>query len=229
MKAVILAAGKGTRLDSSEGHDPKPLTCLSNGLSILKMQLQNLSRLLPVDDILVVVGYHKEQIMDAHPELLYVYNPSFAQENTAKSLLRAFKKINDDVLWINGDVVFNPAIFSHFDFKCSFMVVNQAEVGEEEVKYKSTTAGMISEVSKQVENGTGEALGINFCTRADLKLLSSCLEVCEKNDYFEKGIEKAIHQAMQVKAIQVEKEDCAEIDFPEDLVRANQLIKKWNG
>lgn len=228
MKVVILAAGIGSRLDGSHDHLPKALTRLGNHKSILQHQLDALSNYLSLDQVIVVVGYHKEQIMAAFPDLMYVFNPHYAEENTAKSLLRAFKKIDEDVLWLNGDVVFHPSILKPLlDADRTAMIVNRTGVAEEEVKYRTDGKERILEVSKQVESGEGEALGINFFKKADLTLLKDNLERCQPKDYFEKGIEQGIQQGQVIWGSLIESEECAEIDFPEDLVRANQLLKNW--
>jgi choline kinase len=230
MKVVILAAGKGSRLDNSQDHDPKALTRLENRQTILEYQLNALSSFISLDQILIVVGYQKEKIMEAFPNLLYVYNPDFEKENTAKSLLRALKKIDEDVLWINGDVIFHPSVLKNFiGFNQTSMVVNQAVVGEEEVKYRTNQTGQIIEISKTVKQPEGEALGINIYKKQDLKLLKDSLDLCANNDYFEKGIEKSIQKNQVVYPSYVESHQCAEIDFPEDLIKVNELMKTWQG
>lgn len=228
MKVVILAAGLGSRLDGSQDHTPKALTHLIDHRSILQYQLDALASYLSLDQIIVVVGYHKEQIMAAFPDLMYVFNPHYAQENTAKSLLRAFRKIDEDVLWLNGDVVFHPSILKPLlESDRTAMIVNRTDVAEEEVKYRTDGKERIVEVSKQVKQAEGEALGINFFKKEDLALLKENLEQCQPNDYFEKGIEKGIQQGQIVWRSLVQAEECAEVDFPEDLARANQLLKNW--
>jgi choline kinase len=107
MKAVILAAGMGKRLGSSI---PKPLTSLVNGKTIMDFQVERLSRIVGVKNIIVVVGYKKEMIMGKFPQLSFVYNDAFAQTNTSKSLLLALKKVDDDVIWLNGDVYFDAEV-----------------------------------------------------------------------------------------------------------------------
>ncbi len=230
MKVVILVAGLGSRLDSALNHLPKTLTKLINGKSILQFQLETLSPFVSMDSIYLVVGYKKEAIMDHFPDLTYVYNSHFAEENTAKSLLKALKKIDhDDILWLNGDVVVRREVIeSLLKQNRSLMVVNQLEVGEEEVKYRSDNRGKIIEVSKSVSNPQGEALGINFIKKADLNLLRQSLYECHNSDYFEKGIQTAIEKGLEIWKFLIDSKDCSEIDFPEDLIRANQLIRQWN-
>lgn len=223
MKVVILAAGRGKRFRAL--HLPKPLTCLSNGQSILQTQLHTISKFLSLDDVLIVVGYHKEKIMEQFPDLLYVYSPNFAQENTSKSLLRALRKIDDDVLWMNGDVVFHPSVLEAIiNFRKTSMIVNVAQVGDEEVRYRTDANGKILEVSKTVSQPQGEALGINFFSRQDLPILKQNLDKCADNDYFERGIELSIADGVDVWSIPVKFHLCAEVDFPEDLEKANKIL-----
>lgn len=223
MKAVILAAGAGKRFKALDL--PKPLTRLANGKSILEMQIDALSSLIPRDDIIIIVGYKKEKVMEEFPDLLYVYNPNFANENTAKSLLRAAKKIDDDLLWINGDVVFHPKVLKAIlDFNKTSMIVNRSPVGEEEIKYRTSSHGRILEVSKTVKKPQGEALGINLFLRKDLESFKNNLTKCSKMDYFEKAIELCIQQGTKVWSVPIDPLPCIEIDFPEDLKKANALL-----
>lgn len=228
MKAIILAAGQGSRLSLPADHLPKPLTQLANGLSILELQLKTLAKEISLHDLLIVVGYHKEEIMDRFPDLLYVYNPDYAAENTAKSLLRALHKCQDDVLWLNGDVVFHPsALKAVLAARRTSMLVNEGPVGEEEVKYRCDKQGKILEVSKQVAAPQGEALGINFCASKDLVHLKTNLAKCASQDYFEKGIELCIEEGIEVWRVPIASHLCTEIDFPEDLEKANALLQSW--
>ncbi len=227
MKVVILAAGKGSRL--GEADVPKPLTLLNNGKSILELQIDHLARHVPMDDIVIVVGYRKEMIMEQFPGCLFVNNPNFSQQNTSKSLLLALNQLNDDVLWINGDVVFHPSIIKDvLDFNRNCMVVNVGPVGEEEVKYSIDAQGKILEVSKQVSHPAGEALGINFFKAEALENLRKGLKDCREQDYFEKGVESCLKQGVTVWSLPIANHLCTEVDFIEDLNRANALLKSWN-
>lgn len=226
MKVVILAAGKGSRL----GPDvlPKPLTKLATGQSILAHQLENISLYTSLNNVIVVVGYHKEEMMEKFPDLLYVYNPHFAKENTSKSLLRALEKCDEDVLWMNGDVVFHPSVLKPMlDPPKTSMMVNIGKVGEEEVKYRQDRNGKIIEVSKKIEHPKGEALGINYVAHRDLIPFRRQLEHCQPGDYFEKAIEKCIEEGMAVWSVPVAHDLCTEVDFPEDLERANAMLQSW--
>ena len=169
MKIVILAAGIGSRLGNPF---PKPLTPLKNGKSIMQMMLENIDKYFSEHDVYVVVGFKKNSIMENFPQLAYVYNPYFDQTNTAKSLVRALKKCKgESVLWFNGDVVFDEKLLEnlqpHIDEDTSFVAVNTNSVGDEEVKY-TLENGYINQLSKEVKNGLGEAVGVNFISKNNL-------------------------------------------------------------
>lgn len=226
MKIIILAAGIGSRLGNPF---PKPLTPLKGGKSIMEKQVDNLSQNFNEHDISVVVGFKKDLIMERFPDLTYIYNQFFDATNTSKSLLKALKKYrNEDVLWINGDVIFDVDLFSvlnkEIEQKNSFVSVNTSRVAEEEVKY-TLKNGFIYKLSKQVEDGLGEAVGINFISRDDMPVFLKQLENCDDNDYFERGIEMAIEQDdLKIKAVDISDFRCMEVDFKEDLEAANKMF-----
>ena len=161
---VILAAGLGTRLGLSS---PKPLTALADGQTIMQRQLVDLKAALPEAHVMVVVGHQAELIMRADPHLAFAYNHRFEGTNTAKSLLLALRlSPPGGVLWLNGDVVFEHGLLELIDpmIKAdeSFVCVNTAAVGDEEVTYTLDRDGYIVRLAKALIGGLGEAVGINY-------------------------------------------------------------------
>ena len=173
MHIIILAAGMGTRLNK---NNPKSLVKLSNGDSILNRQINALLDYVNINDITIVVGYKQHKIKEKYPKCSYVYNENYQNTNTAKSLLLALESKEDekDVIWINGDVVFEFEVLKEiFVTSNSSMLVNTLKVGAEEVKYTINNDGSINKVSKNINNGLGEAVGIN-------KILNSQLDELKK-------------------------------------------------
>lgn len=227
MKIIILAAGQGTRLDLTKPA-PKTLTCLIDGRTILDHQLDGLKLYADLADLIVVIGFQYQLLLEAYPDLMYVYNPDFSKENTAKSLLRAASKVKEDLLFINADVVFHPnALKALLNYRDTAMMVTKESLDEEAVKYLSDPTGAIIEVSKQVQNPQGEAVGINYFSKKDLTKFLFHLGQCQKGDYFEKAIESFIREGGHVQSIPVLSSQVTEIDFPEDLIHANKLISLW--
>jgi choline kinase len=223
MKAIILAAGIGSRLGNS---DPKPLTKLKNGESILYRQVEYLSEYIGINNIITIVGYKKDLIMESFPNLIYVYNNFYDTTNTSKSLLAGLHKIeNEDVMWLNGDVVFEKELLPKV-IQCSqsCMAVNTNSVGEEEIKYNVFDDGNIKDVSKTASPALGEAVGINKIMAVDFRLFKSNLEKCDDQDYFERALELSIQDGMKIMPVNINKYLCMEIDFLDDLEQINKQL-----
>jgi len=222
--AVTLVAGLGSRLGRPH---PKCLTTLGDGETILARQIRLLrNHGLPV---IAVVGFKLESILEAHPDLLYVYNPNYDTTNTSKSLLCALRRIQgQDVLWLNGDVVFDDQVLTRLlENTDSTVAVNSAQVGEEEVKYATDNTGYITQISKQVAQPVGESLGINIVRRDRFEAFKSTLADVQEQDYFEKGMELLIERdAHAFRAVDVSDLHCIEVDFEEDLREANSLLAR---
>ena len=227
-QVVILAAGMGTRLARPL---PKPLTELRDGRSIMKQQIDNLGLAFGESyRVMIVVGFKLEAIIERFPEATFVYNELYDQTNTSKSLLKALRASGDGgVLWLNGDVVFDPQVLVRVTPKIeadqSFVVVNQSKVSDEEVKYTLDAHGYINELSKQVVGGLGEAVGINYVAAQDKKALIARLREVGDQDYFERGIELGIdNDGLKFEAVDISDLYAVEVDFAEDLDRANELF-----
>lgn len=228
LQVVILAAGMGTRLGRPH---PKPLTPLKPGHTILGHQLENVRTVFGRDvEILVVVGYKLEQILEAAPDVSFAYNELYDQTNTSKSLLRALRCTGDrPVLWMNGDVVFHRDVLRRavplIEADQSFVCVDTASVGDEEVKYRLDDSGRVVELSKSVQSGAGEAVGINFVGARDKAVLTARLAEVKEQDYFERGLELAIaNDDMDVRPLDISSLFAVEIDFASDLDRANECL-----
>jgi choline kinase len=218
----------GSRLGRSL---PKPLTELADGRTIMQQQFDNIHHAFGKNvKVTVVVGYKLEHIIEAFPEASFVYNEQYDQTNTSKSLMRALSASQPGgVLWMNGDVVFDPAVLDRAAAMMardqSFVTVNTSKVSDEEVKYTTSAEGYIKELSKTVKGGLGEAVGINYISRDDKANLLRQLGRVGDQDYFERGIELAIEQdALLVEPVDISDLYAVEVDFAEDLERANLFV-----
>jgi choline kinase len=225
VQVTILAAGMGTRLGRPF---PKPLTKLASGQTIMEQQVANIKSVFGEDvRITIVVGFKNDLVMEHMPDALFVYNENYDQTNTSKSLLKALRASHEgSVIWMNGDVVFDPIILHRLTpfivSGRSAVAVNTAQVGDEEVKYTVDDRGFVRELSKTVQGGLGEAVGINLIGGKDKAALIRELDACEDQDYFERGIELAIqHDGVEVTPVDISDLFAVEVDFEGDLERAN--------
>jgi choline kinase len=223
---VILAAGMGTRLGKPW---PKPLTPLADGRSIMAQQLENVEKVFGQEArVTIVVGFKMEMIMEAHPNAAFIYNEVYDQTNTSKSLLKALRASQESgVLWLNGDVVFDPRVLERVQSRMreekSFVCVNTSATSDEEIKYTVDSDGNINSLSKQVVNALGEAVGINFIGKGEKAAVINHLEECADNDYFERGLELAIEKAgIKLEPVDISDLFAVEVDFQADLEKANK-------
>ncbi|KPN18318.1 NTP transferase domain-containing protein [Arthrobacter sp. Edens01] len=230
VQAVILAAGMGTRLASPH---PKSMTQLNDGRTIMEQQVGNLRSAFGEElHLTIVVGYKLEQIMEHMPDASFVYNEAFDQTNTSKSLLKALRNsYQGGVLWMNGDVVFDPAMFEelrpYIEADQSFVAVDTSAVSDEEVKYTVDGHGHIDQLSKAVRNALGEAVGINYISAADKKNLLNRLAEVDDQEYFEGGIVGTIrHDGVAYLPVDISRYYAVEVDFAEDLDRANDEMHR---
>ena len=225
MYVIILAAGRGSRLG---GAVPKALAEIGPGLTLLGNQVNVLGRLVGRHRICVVVGYEATQVVNAHPDLMFVHNPRYAATNTAKSLLCALPKFDDDVMWINGDLYFEePAAELLLEQQAAFSrtLVDRSKTGDEEIKYTLFPDGSINMISKAVPpaEALGESLGVQVVTRSDLSRLVRALEQVGDRDYFEKALGLCTQdRSIRLMPVDVGRNFCREVDFPEDL----EAVKK---
>ena len=89
IKAVILAAGKGTRLQTEGSTLPKVMR-LAAGKPLLGHVLNALD-FIPANDCVIVVGYQKETVIEAFPN--YIFAEQTQQLGTGHAVMAAFTKL----------------------------------------------------------------------------------------------------------------------------------------
>lgn len=216
MIAVILAAGIGSRLGKPF---PKCLNRLPYGESIIERQVR-LLRSQNIKQIIVVVGFKKELIMEHVHNVLFKYNHVYYLTNTSKSLALALDEIDSDVIWMNGDVIFDERALKEmlvkFEQNKNLIAVINKKCSGEEVKFCLDKDGSIKKISKDLQKSEGEAVGINIIRKQDLPIMKKNLNMCSENDYFEKAIEFSIDEGIKFYPVYLNEFPCIEVDFEED-------------
>ena len=108
MKAVVLAAGEGTRLRPLTEDKPKAMVEVAGEPLLTHCFDQLLS--LGADELIVVVGYLKERIIghygDSYEGVPITYTHQREQDGLAHALLTVEEHVDDDFMLILGDNVF---------------------------------------------------------------------------------------------------------------------------
>lgn len=106
MKAVILAAGQGTRLKKYTKGLPKGMLVFQ-GKTIIERQV-GLYRACGVDDITIVRGYAADKIN--YPGVKYYTNAEYARTNMVESFMAARGEFGSDVILSYSDILFTKAM-----------------------------------------------------------------------------------------------------------------------
>ncbi|MCZ6890345.1 MAG: aminotransferase class I/II-fold pyridoxal phosphate-dependent enzyme [Gammaproteobacteria bacterium] len=115
-RAVILAAGRGSRLQPLTVNIPKCLVKIG-GESLLVRALRTLASQ-GVTQAVIVIGYKGEAVRDrigsrfAGIEICYVEAPDYATTNNIRSLWDARDYLDQDVLLLEADVAFDPGVIA---------------------------------------------------------------------------------------------------------------------
>ena len=236
MKALILAAGVSRRLYPHTYDIPKCLLEVNNK-PIIHYQLEAL-KALNVKDIIIVVGYHREMLIENirhnFPDMNFHFliNHHYFETNTAYSVFIAKDHIDSDLFLMNADVVYPTGLLSDI-FSSQFKNILAVDIkicGKEEVKVIDGGSDKIVAIGKDLieDQCLGEFIGVakfskNFISHF-MASLEALIKAGGKNDYFEAAIQ-AILNNVELNFLDISKYPCLEIDFIEDLKIAEKLFK----
>ncbi len=102
MKAIILAAGQGTRLKKYTENLPKGMLSFA-GKTIIERQIETF-RKCGINDISIVKGYAAEKI--TYDGVKYYINENYVNTNMVESLLTAKTEFDDDIIISYSDILF---------------------------------------------------------------------------------------------------------------------------
>ena len=247
MKAIILAAGQGTRLKKYTEKLPKGMLEF-RGKTLIKHQIDTL-RNVGIEDIIIVKGFESNKINYDH--VRYYVNNDYATTNMVASLLMAKKELNDDVIVCYSDIIYSEELINK-------MITSETDIGVavdtnweeywlkryDKINFDTESLDIENDkiVSLGVENpplGTidGRFIGlVKFSKRVlpkILQILPSSLEYEEewgktekkfKNIYMTDLLQELIHRDFEVEPIYT-KNQWLEFDTNEDYERAIKWSK----
>jgi len=227
MKAIILAAGKGTRLDGA-AVKPKCLVEIG-GQTLLQRQIESL-REVNIGHIVVVVGFGADTIRDqCDSDISFVENPQFAETSSMYSLWLAREYLADGFVVLNSDVLFHPQLLANlletsYDAVLLLSDTETAPLGDEEMKVK-VKDGLVVDISKEIDplEADGENVGIVKFSAAGAKKLvgymNQLIAAGAVKDWAPRAFrEFALNHPLH--ALSTAGLPWIEIDFPEDYQRA---------
>jgi choline kinase len=248
MKAVIVAAGMGRRLNPYTDDRPKCMVPVA-GKPILQRQVDAL-RAHGVDDVIVVRGYLGDRItVDG---LRFYENPRFRENNILASLMYAASELDEEFVFSYSDIVFHPDVVATLmatkgdaalviDRQWMRAYEGRTEHPVPEAELASVESGRVTRVGKRAvpqEQAVGEFIGLarfsgavgklmrNEYVRLDKELAGGPFGSAPRFEvaYLTDMLNHLIERGSEMRPAFID-EQWREIDTTQDLERAERVIR----
>lgn len=225
MKAVILAAGIGRRLQSLTNGRPKCLLEVGDE-TILDRQFRILAEC-GIRNYVLVLGSVEGLLAQFKGSCAIVLNPHYATTGSIVSLRAARDTMDEDILVLNADVVFTGStiglLMSTIEDYC--LLVDNKPCDWEATKVV-VHDGAVLGIGKTMPYAFGEYTGIALVKEAGLADFKRCLTWCARDE--PEALTPAVFQALIKGGYRVGYElvdsPWIEIDTPEDYEEARRLF-----
>jgi choline kinase len=236
MDALIMAAGRGSRLGDLTEDLPKSLISLGD-LSALELQIDVLASR-GVRRAIIVTGYRADLVRHAAERrardrltLEFAFNPFWSVTNVLGSAWFARTLLADDFVYLHADTVFAPSILDDLLASSTDVAlpIDMRPVEPEQMKAE-VVQGRVLELSKELpdERSAGEFIGIGLFRARVVPALRTAIEDTIEagagGAYFEAAINQLIAGGQVVHALEVRGRPWTEIDFVEDLEAARRQL-----
>ena len=163
-------------------------------------------------------------------ELIFVHNPDYASTNYIYSIYLARELLDDDILLMHGDLVFEDAVLDALlDSKVSCMAVSTTLPLPKEDFKAVVRDGKITQVGIEFSQDAVAAQPLYFLRREDWRFwLNEIVSFCEHGEttcYAENAL-NALGGACPIAPLDVAEQLCAEVDDPSDLAAVSARLRE---
>ncbi len=239
MKAFILNSGLGHRMGELTKDNPKCMVRIHDNETIISRQLSLLA-LAGVTDVVISTGYLadvlKEYVdsLDHGLNIEYVHNDKFKETNYIYSMYLAKDKLDDDIILMHGDIVFEyNVLFKIIQNKNSCMKVSSTKKLPDKDFKAVIKDGSVKRVGIDCFDDAMEAQALYRLNKEDMhRWMDKIEEYCKAgNDkcYAENALNEILDD-MYIEPLDVRDELCEEVDTAGDLdvisLYLDQMSKK---
>ena len=235
MKVLILNSGVGSRMGVLTSEHPKCMTEISASETILSRQLKIIAEA-GIHEVVMTTGYYDEVLVKYCENLglpihfTFVNNPIYDQTNYIYSIFRAKEYLDDDIILMHGDLVFENEVFDRIVASpVSCMTVSSTLPLPEKDFKAQVVDGMVMKVAVDIFNEAMEAQALYKLCKNDWKVwLNKIVEFCEADNckvYAENALNE-LNGAANIHALDIQNFLCSEIDNPEDLAVVSTKLKE---
>ena len=235
MKALILNSGLGSRMGVLTSEHPKCMTEIPGHETILSRQLKLIAEA-GIKEVVITTGYYDRVLVNYCNSLelplhcTFVKNPIYDQTNYIYSIYCAREYLDDDIILMHGDLVFEGEVFDKVVASPVSCMTVSSTLPLPEKDFKAVVrGGMVQKVGVEFFNDAMEAQALYKLLRDDWKVwLGKIVEFCESGRtkvYAENALNE-LDGAANIHALDVQNLLCAEIDNPEDLAVVSAKLKE---
>lgn len=232
MKTIILAAGKSTRLLPLTKDTPQSLLLVGQK-TIIGKQIDSLKEAgVKTGDITVVTGYLSQKLEEfcKTQKVKTLFNPFYNISSAAASLWVAKGELADGFIFCYADILFDSKIIKELSNKPDVICLATKRDGlrpeAERVFEESSMAKGISKT--RLEKANSEFIGIAKFSKIGAQNIIRELENALKENIetsFIEVLDRLIKKGGKVTTLDVGDSRFIDIDFPEDLARAEEFFK----
>jgi choline kinase len=229
-RAIILAAGNGKRMGMLTADRPKAMLEV-DGVPLIDRHLDALASC-GIRDVAIVAGYQQERLRDhLRGRARFIDNARYRDTNSLYSLWLARDELRHGAVIMNSDLLVSRDLMRRLvqaPVEDAVLVDQDGTLAEEEMKVK-IWQGFAIDFSKELApwDADAENVGIlKFGARGGQRLaayVDALIAAGELNAWAPKAF-RAFAQEWPLRAIATDGIPWTEIDFPEDLERAQQLV-----
>ena len=244
-KAIILSAGQGSRLGALTHDRPKCLIEFG-GRTLLDRQLDTLA-VNGVTQVTVVTGFRDDQIEAAlqrrrdageGPEVRTIFNPFYKVADNTGSLYMAREALEGDTLVWNGDTMVSPALMArvveHGQAGICVTIDRKAGGYDSDDMKVVEEGGRLRAIGKRLTPSDGvnaESIGLLAFRAGGAERFREAIETAmrspEGTTIWYLRVIHHLAQESEVWTLSIEGEEWGEVDFPEDVERAEELVRGW--
>ena len=235
MKALILNSGLGSRMGVLTSEHPKCMTEISSHETILSRQLKQIAEA-GIEEVVITTGYYDGVLvnycnsLDLPLNFTFVKNPIYDKTNYIYSIYCAREYLNDDIVLMHGDLVFENEVFDRVIASPVSCMTVSSTLPLPEKDFKAVVKdGMVMKVGIEFFNEAMEAQALYKLNKEDWKIwMGKIIEFCEteKTKVYAENALNELNGAVNIHALDVENLLCSEIDNPEDLAVVTAKLKE---
>ncbi|MFP5329378.1 MAG: NTP transferase domain-containing protein [Alphaproteobacteria bacterium] len=240
-KAIILSAGQGSRLGHLTDERPKCLIEFG-GRTLLDRQLDTLAAC-GVASATVVTGFRDDLVEKAlarrsgGPKVKTVYNPFYKVADNLGSLFMAREELAGDCLVWNGDTLVSDRLMAKVvgnDRSGICVTIDRKDSYDaDDMKVVVSENGRLEAIGKRISKGVnGESIGLLAFRGDGAKTFREAIErdmrTPEGTTIWYLRVIHHLAERSEVWTLDIAGEEWGEVDFPEDVERAQALVAGWD-